>query len=120
MPLCRVDYSMTKNITGGLLVTSTVVATNAASLPFTGVNARTEYLLAPTTPQDFTALSKQIADGTTAGQELYLIGTSDTNYVVFSSAGTNMILNGDWIGGVNMILKLVWDGTKWQETGRNR
>jgi len=120
MALTKVDYNMTKNITGGLLVTTTVVATNAASLPFSGTNARSQYLLTPASPQDFTALTKQIGDGTTAGQELYLIGTSDANYVVFNSSGTNMILNGDWVGGANMILSLIWDGTKWQETGRNK
>lgn len=106
-------------IGGGAYVVSTVVATNASSLPFAGTTSRRVYKLTPTTPQDFTALSKQIADGIDEGQELTLYGTSDTNFCTFNSSGTNLIINGDWNSALNKTLNLIWLGTTWIEMGRN-
>lgn len=61
----------------------------------------------------------QIADGTTVGKELILVGRSDTNTVTIAN-GNGMSLNGDITLGDDDVLSLVWDGTYWQEISRRR
>lgn len=62
--------------------------------------------------------TNQITNGTDAGQELILMGRSDTNTVGFSN-GNNLELNGDIVLGESDSLSLVWDGTNWIELSRN-
>ncbi len=59
----------------------------------------------------------QIAAGTFLGQEIILIGRSDTN-TVFLEDGTGLDLNGPWLGGASSVISLVWDGTNWVERSR--
>lgn len=59
----------------------------------------------------------QITAATIVGKELWLVGTSNDNYPTFHN-GDGLALRGDWSGLLNSILKLVWDGTNWLETGR--
>lgn len=60
-----------------------------------------------------------IEDGVTDGQELRLVGGSDTNTITILASG-NVVLNGDMTFTQNSILDLYWDEgqTKWVETGR--
>lgn len=59
----------------------------------------------------------QVAAGSSVGQTLSLIGRSATNTVTLAD-GTGLSLNGAWVGGLDSILNLVWDGTNWAETSR--
>lgn len=59
----------------------------------------------------------QIAAGTAVGQFLRVIGRSATNTVTLAD-GTGLSLNGTWVGGLDSILNLVWDGTNWTEMAR--
>jgi len=60
-----------------------------------------------------------IDDGVVDGQELRLVGLSDTDTLTIFDSG-NVSLNGDMVLAHNSILDLVWsaDQTKWIETGR--
>lgn len=59
----------------------------------------------------------QISAGTTVGQELYLVGRSDTNILTLSD-GTGLSLNGQMDLAADSVLKLFWDGTNYVESGR--
>ena len=59
----------------------------------------------------------QIAAATNVGQTLVLIGNHATNTVTLAD-GTGLLLNGSWVGGLNSVLNLVWNGTAWVETSR--
>lgn len=59
----------------------------------------------------------QISAATTVGKELWVYGTSNDNYPVFND-GTGLALKGAWYGYANSILKLMWNGSAWAETGR--
>lgn len=60
-----------------------------------------------------------IENGSTDGQELKLVGLSDTNTVTITNSG-NVSLNGDITFNANTVLDLFWsdDQTKWIETTR--
>lgn len=62
--------------------------------------------------------SPQIADGTSIGAELVLMGTDASDYPVLQAAGTGVSLNGDWLGALGQMLYLFWDGANWQEISR--
>lgn len=59
----------------------------------------------------------QITAATNVGQRLTLIGRDATNTVTLSD-GTGLSLNGTWIGGLQSVLNLEWDGTVWTEVSR--
>lgn len=61
--------------------------------------------------------SPQIAAGTAVGQKLELIGRSATNTVTLAD-GTGLSLNGTWVGGLQSVIGLRWDGTVWTERYR--
>jgi len=105
---------------GGALVVSTQSAlTSAAAIQFSGTTARQLFKLATSSgEQDLSALSPQVQAATDDGQELILVGTSDTNYPILKN-GNGLKLNGDWIGTADAVLKLVWINSKWVETGRS-
>lgn len=63
--------------------------------------------------------SPPIQAGTISGQEIILVGRSDTNTVTFNNSASNLELNGDITMGAGSVLGLVWDGTAWVETFRN-
>lgn len=62
-----------------------------------------------------------VAVGSVVGEELWLCGTSDDYTVKFAedTAYTMLKLNGAWTAYQNSILKLMWNGLQWIETGRN-
>lgn len=59
----------------------------------------------------------QVAAGTLVGQTLRIIAESASNTVTLAD-GTGLSLNGAWIGGLNSVLELVWDGSVWVEQAR--
>jgi hypothetical protein len=59
----------------------------------------------------------QIQAGSRVGQELNLIGRSDTNTVKLQD-GTGLSLNGPITMGADYSLRLMWDGTNWVEVSR--
>ena len=67
---------------------------------------------------DVTA-NPQIVAGTTTGQELNLVGTSDTNTVTLEH-GNGLILNGTCELDSETVLNLLWDGTAWLEMSRSK
>lgn len=58
-----------------------------------------------------------IESGTFEGQELVLVGLSNTNTVTILASSANMRLNGDKVLGLDDSLKVVWDDvrTVWRE-----
>lgn len=67
---------------------------------------------------DISASPYQVQAGTINGQELLLVGRSDTNTVKFDD-GDGLSLNGPCFLGANQCLKLNWDGTDWVEEYRS-
>lgn len=67
-------------------------------------------------PINITA-NPQIADGNLVGDRLRLIGTDDTNTVLFEDSN-GLDLNGGWLAEASAVLDLVWTGTLWLETSR--
>lgn len=63
----------------------------------------------------------QIAAGTQLGQEMKLIGVSDTAYITLTDApiGSGLLLRGDMHLRNGRSVDLSWNGTVWVETGRN-
>jgi hypothetical protein len=64
----------------------------------------------------------QITAGTLPGQqELTLLGTSDTDYVIFNDglSGSGLVLNGIMNLKSGRTISFMWTGVAWQETGRN-
>jgi hypothetical protein len=63
-------------------------------------------------------LAKQLDDGTVVGQQLTLIGTSDTAVLRFLN-GQGLNLNGDdWVSFNKKRLTVEWDGSIWVEISR--
>ena len=60
----------------------------------------------------------QVTAGTIDGQELLLVGRSDTNTVQLDD-GTGLSLQGPCILGADQSIKLTWDGTNWVEESRS-
>lgn len=60
----------------------------------------------------------QISAGTFVGQELTLVGRSDTNTVLLEH-GDGLELNGSCTLIAGSMIKLVYDGTMWTEESRN-
>lgn len=60
--------------------------------------------------------SPQIAAGTIVGQELILMGTSDTDYPIFND-GNGLSLNGTCNLKSQESLPLIWTGSVWREYG---
>jgi hypothetical protein len=63
-----------------------------------------------------------VTSGTTTGQRLTLLGTSNVNTVTLrdeaSLAGSKLQLNGNWTAQAYSALNLIWDGTYWVEESR--
>jgi hypothetical protein len=55
--------------------------------------------------------------GGIVGQELMLISKDATNTVTLQD-GNGLSLNGTWVGGLDSVLNLVYDGAKWVEASR--
>lgn len=61
--------------------------------------------------------SPQIAVGSSVGQRLTLISKSAANTVTLEH-GDGLSLNGAWVGGLDSVIALVWNGSQWMEESR--
>jgi len=75
-------------------------------------------LLLPVTTSSEFKFNPQIANGTIHGQELLLVGTSDTDKIKLDQAN-NLVLNGDCTLKNGSTLLLFWNQTDWAEISRN-
>ena len=104
------------SITGSRGSPSSIVAGTGVS--FAGTDARNMWFIQGSGGHVDITANPQIVAATTVGQELLLIGRSDSNTVKFENTN-GLSLNGACILGEDDSLTLVWDGTNWLEIGRN-
>lgn len=102
---------------GGAYAATTRMATTA-TLPVSGVQRELCFVSGNAGPIVLAGMPR-IAAGTTVGQELTLVGTSDTNWLTIPDNGEGVALNGDCVLITNSVLSLVWDGAAWLEVSRN-
>lgn len=96
---------------------SPILITAAGGISFTGsFYDNIKFIAGNSGAIDVTA-DPQIAVGTLVGQRLLLIGRHATNTVTLED-GTGLSLNGTWVGGLDSVLGLVWDGSFWVESFR--
>lgn len=81
-----------------------------------GVESETIYVAGDGGAIDITA-NPQISAGANDGDELILIGTSDTNTIQLDD-GNGLSLNGSMLLANNSVIKLKWDGSLWLEQSR--
>lgn len=118
----RMDSSgAEKEIGGGALIVSGTRAapnsiTAAGGITATS-NSRTMMFIQGSGGAVTVTANPQISAGTILGQELILIGRSDTNSITLSD-GTGLSLNGPITLSADSVLSLVWDGTNWTEVSR--
>lgn len=91
--------------------------TAAGGIVFTGSDPINDWYIAGDSGAVTVTANPQIAVGSTDGQRLTLTGRHATNTVTLSD-GTGLSLNGTWVGGLDSILNLRWDGTNWVEMSR--
>lgn len=96
---------------------SPVAIAASAGYTFLGNQRELAFIQGSGGPVSVTA-ANQVSNGTDVGQELVLMGRSDTNTVELSN-GNNLELNGNIVLGESDSLSLVWDGTNWIELSRN-
>lgn len=80
-------------------------------------DARQAYFVRSVTGAQTVTANPQIGPGMTVGQEIALIGTSATNYPIFSD-GTGLSLNGPVSLTNNGAITLIWNGSTWTEQSR--
>jgi hypothetical protein len=110
---------------GALVVTNTPAApgtiTAAGGITFTFSNGERQLMFLigdTTTGTDITANPQINATTTTAyNLELWLMGTDNTRPIILDD-GTGLTLNGQMTLNNNSLLKLLWNGSTWIETGR--
>ncbi len=104
---------------GALVVSSQLTLTNSAAITFSGTTPRRMVKISSSAGEaDMSALTPQIQAGVDEGQELCLLGQSDTDYIILKT-GNGLKLKGDWVGTADESLNLVWTGSLWKEMGRN-
>ena len=103
VPVPYVNYALTTLADG---------ATLTATRPMHGVSG--------TSAPVVLSVATAITSGGHDGQELRLVGKSNTNTVTIRN-GANTIMNGDWIGGLGDMISFVWDvgESDWIEQWRN-
>lgn len=92
----------------------------AATIPVTTNQRMIKYVGGDGAPQ-ILSLTIPVQAGSSDGQELRLIGTSDDNTLTMvDQAGSNVSLNGTITLGLRSVLDLVWNNTDliWIESGR--
>lgn len=106
--------------TGGLLAqgsgASPISVHPAVGIYPTGDIRQLKYIVSPGGAQTVTAIP-QIQPGSIVGQELWLKGESDTDYLIFND-GNGLSLNGSIQMKLNAALCLVWSGVVWEEFSR--
>lgn len=106
---------------GALSVTGTraspIAITAVGGISFTGTDSRQMWFITGDASPITVSANPQIAAASTVGQELILVGRSDTNTLELSD-GTGLSLNGSMTFVENSVLGLVWDGTNFVEMFR--
>lgn len=96
---------------------SPTAITAVGGITFSGTNYQNyNFIVGSGGPVTVTA-NPQISAATNVGQVLVLIAKSATNTVTISD-GNGLSLNGAWVGGLNSVITLVWDGSNWIEESR--
>lgn len=91
--------------------------TAVGGIAFTGTNYENLWFIAGNGSAITVTANPQIAAATNVGQHLTLVSKSASNTVKIQD-GTGLALNGVWIGGLNSVIDLVWDGAVWVERSR--
>lgn len=102
------------NVTGSRASPTAITA--GGGISFSG-SAYTNFAFISAASPITVSANPQIAAGSLVGQELILIARDATNTVTLSD-GTGLSLNGAWVGGLDSVLRLVYDGTNWTEQSR--
>lgn len=108
--------------TGGALLVSgyptPVTVTPSVGVPIQAAQRQSVYVKSSGGGQTVTA-SPQIAAGTIVGQELFILGTSASNYPILND-GTGLSLNGQCNLNNTQCLSLEWNGSVWFEKARRQ
>lgn len=121
--LLKIDTgSAWSSVSGGSLVVSGSRASPNAIVAASGISVsavaprQLQFIQGSGGAVDVSA-NPQIAAGSTVGQELTLVGRSDTNTVLLEH-GTGLSLNGPWLAEEDSVLNLIWDSVNWVEVSR--
>lgn len=106
---------------GALYVTGTrgvpQSITAVGGIAYTGTDARQMWFIEGNGGNVEVSAGNQIVAGSSVGQELILAGRNDAKTVTLNH-GSGLSLNGQWVGGADNVLGLVWDGALWVEMFR--
>lgn len=91
--------------------------TAAGGIAFSGTNYENVKFIAGDSGAINVTANPQIAAGTNAGQKLTIVSEHATNTVTLED-GTGLSLNGAWVGGLDSVIELMFDGTNWVEKSR--
>jgi hypothetical protein len=91
--------------------------TSGASHMSTTANKQVIFVVGSVAGESDVSASPQITAGTIVGQEMRIVGTSDSDYILLED-GTGLSLNGPWYSYNNDTLDLYWNGTVWSEFSR--
>jgi hypothetical protein len=96
---------------------SPTAITAAGGISFSGTNYENIKFIAGDAGAINITASPQITAATNVGQKLVLISKDATNTVTLED-GAGLSLNGAWVGGLDSVLELMFDGTNWVEKSR--
>ena len=96
---------------------SPTAVTAGGGVSFTGTNYTNYAYIQGSGGAVTVTANPQVAAATNDGQHLTIIGRSATNTVTLAD-GTGLSLNGSWVGGLDSVLVLTWDGSVWREDSR--
>ena len=91
--------------------------TSGASHMSTTASKQIIFVVGSVAGESDVSASPQITAGTIVGQEMRIVGTSDSDYILLED-GTGLSLNGPWYSYNNDTLDLYWNGTVWSEFSR--
>lgn len=91
--------------------------TSGASHMSTTANKQLIFVVGSVAGESNISASPQITAGTIVGQEMRIVGASDSDYILLED-GTGLSLNGPWYSYNNDTLDLYWNGTVWSEFSR--
>lgn len=106
-------------ITGTPSAASTITAAGGFTHTFSNGERQAIYCIGDTSTGTTISANPQISASTSTSYNLeyWLIGTSDTNTITLND-GTGLKLNGSITLSNGSILKLIWNGSLWIESGR--
>jgi hypothetical protein len=102
---------------GGVAIT--ITAAGGYVYNTAGGSRQLAYVVGDTTVGTDVTANPQISPGSEVGQELFLVGTSDTLVPLFED-GTGLSLNGPFYANKYSTLGLHWNGAVWSEISRRQ